>query len=378
MFNITGRQIGLLITTRLIPAGLLLTALSGCRIFGIEDNYSSAAKSRLDSLHVSQASIALFSEEGVLDTLNYGGSDDTTQFQLASIGKILTGTAVLQLVETNMIDLYADINLYLPFPVRTAGHPADPITMHMLLTHTSGIKDNWDIIDREFSSCDTDIDPLPDLLKTCREYLSEDGLWYDRDKNFNSSSPGSKFEYSNMAISLAGLIVQEVTGIDFQQYCRENILNPLEIGGGWNLHPEDNNSISPPTDYSGKKVKTRSGSLTPAGFYTCSASDYARLMSVFINGGTYEQISILSEDSVSLMTERQFENHSYIWHFTGYTYNGEKLLFHNGGFDGIRTGVFISPDFKTGFVILCSGEYDAPFALYELVQMTLDFGRSLK
>ena len=133
-----------------------------------------------------------------------------------------------------------------------------------------------------------------------------------------------------------------------------------------------------PTNYSGSRVKVQSGSRTPAVFYTCSAPDYAKLMTVFLNQGTYEQTEILSQESVALMTEEHFGNHAYILHFPSYTFHSEKILFHTGDFNGIRTGVYISCGSEAGFVILRSGEYDALFALYDLIQITLDFGRELK
>ena len=68
---------------------------------------------------------------------------DSTIFHIASISKLLTGTALMQLWEEGLFDLDDDINNYLPFEIRNPNYPDDPITFRMLLTHTSSINDDW-------------------------------------------------------------------------------------------------------------------------------------------------------------------------------------------------------------------------------------------
>jgi CubicO group peptidase (beta-lactamase class C family) len=70
-----------------------------------------------------------------------------TRFQLASVSKTVTACAIMQQVEQGKLDLDADINSVLPFTVRNPGHPDRPITLRHLLTHSSGIKDNWDLLE---------------------------------------------------------------------------------------------------------------------------------------------------------------------------------------------------------------------------------------
>ena len=70
---------------------------------------------------------------------------DTTVFDLASVSKTATATALMQLCERGVFGLDDDINNSLPFSVRHPGYPSTPITYRMLLTHTSGIVDNWPI-----------------------------------------------------------------------------------------------------------------------------------------------------------------------------------------------------------------------------------------
>ena len=72
--------------------------------------------------------------------------NDNTMFILSSVSKTITATAIMQLWEQNLFDLEEDINNHLPFNVIHPDFPQNLITFKMLLTHTSGIKDNWGVM----------------------------------------------------------------------------------------------------------------------------------------------------------------------------------------------------------------------------------------
>ena len=91
--------------------------------------------------------ITYFKSFGYADIENKEEINEDTIFQIASISKTITGTAAMQLYEKGKLDLDQDINTYLPFKIINPYHPGVPITARMLLTHTSSILDNWDVID---------------------------------------------------------------------------------------------------------------------------------------------------------------------------------------------------------------------------------------
>ena len=72
--------------------------------------------------------------------------DENTMFILSSISKTITATALMQLFENGLFDLDDDIDTYLPFNVNHPDFPIMPITFRMLLTHSSGIRDNWSVM----------------------------------------------------------------------------------------------------------------------------------------------------------------------------------------------------------------------------------------
>ena len=115
------------------------------------------------------------------------------------------------------------VNEYLPFNINHPDYPEVPITFKMLLSHTSGIKDNWNFM--PFYDGDS---PL-ELSYYLNQYLTPGGEFYDNDLNFTDYIPGTSFSYSNIGAALIGLLVEEISGQPFNEYSTENIFEPLEM-----------------------------------------------------------------------------------------------------------------------------------------------------
>ena len=370
----------------ILSISAFMIALSGCSMDNDEERLNQKIESRLNALHVSAASISVFDEGGViwsnafgrLSTAGEQNADEDTIFKLASLTKVITGIAVMQLYERGQIDLDRDVSSYLPFSVRHPGYPETPVTMQMLLTHSSGIRDNWTVIEGDLTSYDPAAKKIPDLSETCTGYFTTDGEWYDEKLNFTGEGPGGITEYSNMGITLAGLIVEEVSGISFEDYCRLNIFVPAGISGGWNLLPQQTANMAHPADYNYDDVAAYTGSAYPAGFYCCSSGDFAALSSIFLNGGLCGGSRLLEKETAELMLRMQSGDFCYIWKPAGFTYDGEHLIHHTGGMAGTRTGVFLSLENRIGAVILTSGEFDFPYTYYDIIKTLIDFGRTRK
>lgn len=358
---------------KLLPVFSLLVTVS-CNLSLFKEDTKTKLYSRLDALGVTKASISIYSNKGPIWTKSYGGANNETIFKLASLSKIITGIAIMQLHEKKLIDINTNINEYLPFEVINQHHPETLITTSMLLNHTSGIKDNWSVITQNLRSYDLNQNPIPGLLETCKEYLSTEGKLYDKNENYFSFNPGDKVEYSNMGYALLGLLVQCVSDLDFKDYCQTYIFSPLDIKGGWNLFPEDTNDMAIPTDFKGKAVSSYVDALYPAGFFSCSSNDFANLMSIFLDNTN----TVLKDETVSFILSRKIADQYYIFKESNFTVNSENLIYHLGGLDGSRTSVFLSKKHNVGFVLLSSGEYDMPMTFYEIVKILIDYGRKIK
>ncbi|MBF8184634.1 beta-lactamase family protein [Nonomuraea sp. K274] len=136
-----------------------------------------------------------------------------TLFILGSINKSFTATALLQLVQQGKVDLRAKLGTYLDgFPAEIA----DTVTVHQLLTHTSGVGRSPIQIgppDPEELAWDTVEEVWEGTLKIIRA----------RPLQF---TPGTKWQYSNDGFTVLGAIVAEVSGQSYYDYVRENVFAP--------------------------------------------------------------------------------------------------------------------------------------------------------
>jgi CubicO group peptidase (beta-lactamase class C family) len=105
---------------------------------------------------------------------------------IGSISKTFTGTAVMQLVERNLIDLDQDVSRYLQFEVRHPAHPAIPLTCRLLMTHRSGIIDG-DAYGAGYACGD----PATALGDWLREYLTPTGRSFKATDSFGDWQPGT-------------------------------------------------------------------------------------------------------------------------------------------------------------------------------------------
>jgi len=133
-----------------------------------------------------------------------------TKFRIGSMTKAFTSMLVMQLVEEKKIDLQAKLSAYLPFYRKDVG---DRVTIHHLLTHTSGIPSYTDDMKRMEAAVR---DPYPPS-EFVAEYCSGD-LQFE---------PGSRFRYDNSGYFILGAVIEAVTGRPYEEVLRERILAPL-------------------------------------------------------------------------------------------------------------------------------------------------------
>lgn len=131
-----------------------------------------------------------------------------TLFRPGSVSKLVTWTAVMQQVEAGRIDLDADVNRYLDF--RIPAYDGQPITMRQIMTHTSGFEEQakYLIVDD------------PKRLMSLGDFVKH---WTPE----RIYAPGTTPAYSNWATTLAGYIVQRVSGMPFDDYVEHRIFTPL-------------------------------------------------------------------------------------------------------------------------------------------------------
>ena len=175
----------------------------------------------LEKYHIPGMVIAIVRDSDIVLAKGYGYADverkvpfdpDSTVIRIASVSKLFTATAVLQLVDRGVLDMHQDINTYLT-RFKVEEWSGKPITLHHLLTHTAGFDDRS--IGKSAWTQESQI-PLGDFLATRLPR--------------RICPPGEVYTYSNFSNALAGFVVEEVAHEDYAAYVRHNILEPLGMG----------------------------------------------------------------------------------------------------------------------------------------------------
>jgi CubicO group peptidase (beta-lactamase class C family) len=282
--------------------------------------------------------------------------DENTKFILSSASKTITATALMQLFQQNLFMLDDDVDNYLPFNISHPLYPEIPITFKMLLSHTSGIKDNWSFM--PFYDGDS---PL-ELSYYLSQYFSPLGEFYDNNLNFTDYAPGTGFSYSNIGAALVGLLVEEISNQSFNEYCIENIFEPLGVSDAyWFLSEIENlNKVASPHEFADGStdslivLENYGYSDYPAGQLRTTSYNLAKFMNLFINDGVHDGVEILSQETIELMKTIHYPDIAYdqglIWYYK--TLNERTLFGHGGSDKGSLTEMFISSSDDIGVVLL--------------------------
>lgn len=249
----------------------------------------------LEKAALSNVSVALVYNNQLVVSRGYGFADQLNGQKLdpslhlirpGSVSKLLTWTAVMQLVEQGLIDVDADINNYLDFTI--SSHPSGPVTMRHLMTHRAGFED-----------------VLRDLMATSPEQLVSNEEWLKRWMPQRVFAVGTVPAYSNYGAALAGYIVERVSKIPFEHYIEQHIFQPLGMKNSSFRQPV-------PDVLAGQIAKIYNGSGTelvpydyispiPAGSLSATAQDMGLFMAAFLTEAKDDAAPLLSARSRDLM-----------------------------------------------------------------------------
>ncbi|HFC11851.1 MAG TPA: class A beta-lactamase-related serine hydrolase, partial [Anaerolineae bacterium] len=229
------------------------------------DELDDFIQTKMQTAHLPGLAACIVRNNQIVWTKGYGWANiqeqtpitPDTLFMLASVSKTVTAVALMQLYDDGLFDLDNDINAYLPFSVRNPNHPDTPITPHMLLTHTSSINDNWDILDTLYVTGDSPIS----LANFCAGYVTSGGTYYDSNNNFHNQAPGTLYSYSNVGAALCGFLAESLSGLSFEQHCQQRLFTPLGMNEtSWHLAGLNVDNLATPYAYA-------NGGYTPYAHY---------------------------------------------------------------------------------------------------------------
>ena len=345
------------------------------------EDFKTYIQEEMEDQDIPALSVLIFNENNIVYE-DYQGSSQIQQnvalkndhlFLLASVSKVVTATALLQLNEDGLFALDDKINDYLSFNVAIPNQNTD-ITFRMLLTHTSGIADGSALDGQYYYGEDSPV-ALGDFLEN---YLTPSGNLYNAGENFYDFEPGSKHEYSNTGNALIGLLVQQISGIDFNEYCKQNIFTPLGMTNtAWRLDEISQTIVQPYNYTNGQFEAIDHYTFTdyPNGGLRSTGRDLFKFISAFVQGGNSNNHQLLDSETIDEMITPQIPSIDNEVGLHLFLMNAENNLWgHDGGEQGAATIMAFNPTTKIGAIILAN-QGDAE--LDEILAEAYKFGLNL-
>lgn len=290
-------------------------------------------------------------------------------FRIASISKSFTTTTLMKLVEEGKVSLDDEVSSLTGFPVQNPQFPETPITVKMLLSHSSSLNDSQGYFTLNALNPATN----PDYAKC-----------------YNNYEPGTAYEYCNFGFNTIGTIIEKLSGVRFDQYVREVVILPLNLTASFNVddlpgatfvplsHPDTTgfaatgkigftisegvyNSIAARLDTAYIMGYT-TPMFSPTGGMKTSARDLARYMIMHMNYGIdpASGVRIISEDNSKLMQTPAIptgDEGGYGLALTRTTnlIKGETMVGHTGSAYGLYSAMYFEPEKKFGIVMMTNG-----------------------
>ena len=309
--------------------------------------------------------------------------------RIASITKLVVAIGVLRLVEEGRLDLDRDVSAWLGWPVRNPAFPDRPITLRLLLSHTSSLRDEIDYA-------------IP--LGTSLQQALADPAAFDPD-----NAPGTYFRYSNLNFPVIASVMERATGERLDALVDRLVLRPLGLDACLNWTTCSDRAIARaiilydaagtpirddlggrrpdcpvlapegrPCDLTDYRAGNNGALFSPQGGLRISVRDLATVGRLLLNGGMHEGRRLLSEDSVGRILAPQ-------WRFDGANGetdhgfycayglasqslpvsvdgcrddlfgDGRSVVGHAGDAYGLRSGLWIDPASGTGIAYLSTG-----------------------
>jgi CubicO group peptidase (beta-lactamase class C family) len=361
---------------RLLGLAVGAALLASCSLFDPYADVDTVIKSRMDAMGAAGLQAGIVKDGKVVWTKNYGYADiasgrlvaDDTIFVLDSVSKTIVGATAMGLVDQGRLDLDADVNTYLPFPVRNPHFPTVPITPRMLLSHKSSIVDNWVLLT---SLYDSQYWSLPIETLTQR-YLdpAAGSPWYSADANFLTTAPGTAASYSNINATLTACIIQRIAGVSFDVYSNSSILAPSGVAtGSWFLTGLPADKLATPYDFNSVPATQFYAAFWPAGTYRTTALEFAKFWGMLSNDGVASDgTRVLAAGTVAKMMQSPFVDDRHCLSLEKLSVNGKTLYGHFGDAVTTRTGAYFDPDAHVGIFYLATGNFDYPYARLELLK----------
>lgn len=247
--------------------------------------------------------------------------NDSSMFQLASVSKVITATAVLMLIEREMIDIEKPFTFYFPdFPYRN-------VTVKQMLSHRSGLPNYLYALNKE-------------IYQPGYKMSNNDMYTYLKIKNPKAYlRPNTRFNYSNTNYALLALLVEKISGKPFQQFLKEELFEPLGMKHTRTIKDIDlnANNVTKPYDQRWKPVD-----FDASDYVLGDKSIYSTPYDLFLFSEALYQNKIIKQETQALAysaysKEKKLSNYGLGWRIKDFKDPIKKEVYHNGWWHGYRS-----------------------------------------
>jgi len=319
--------------------------------------------------------IAIVKDGEVVLTKGYGvkkiatedAVDEHTTFAIASNSKAFTATALALLVEEGAIAWDAPVIDYLPWFRMSDPYVTEEMTVRDLLVHRSGLA---------LGAGDLMWWPESDFT---REEIARQLRYLPLETSFRSA-----YAYDNVLYSVAGVLIEEVTGMEWEDFIDKRILEPMDMDDTSTRHSEVIEGTNVATSHAEVEGVVRpvrpflADNTNPAGGLNSSAADMAKWMIVQLDSGRVDEGNRLFSrkttkelwtpvtpisvyDAPPELQPLQHDFDSYALGFRVRDYRDVKIVTHTGGLPGFVSRLTLVPDIKLGVMVLTNQESGAAF-----------------
>jgi len=306
----------------------------------------------LEAYDIAGAAVSVVKDGTLFFAKGYGYADvdekkcvvaDETLFRIGSISKLFVWTAIMQLVEQGKLDLNADINTYLTdFTIPDTYDK--PVTLAHLMTHTAGFEEH-----------------VIGLFARDKERLLPLGEILAQELPARVRRPGDVASYSNHGTGIAAYIVEQTSGLTWDEYAEQKILAPLGMEQTTFRQPVPGPlAATASKGYSYRGGEFHEGDfeyipLAPVGAAGATATDLANFMIAHLQRGQFGDTSILDSATVRQMHGALFRHTPDVnpmsHGFIDMSMNGQWVIGHGGSTLMFHSTMALLPEHGVGLFV---------------------------
>lgn len=268
------------------------------------NHISKNTKNKIDSTYnsllkkhkIAGASIAIIDSGKIVYSTGYGFSDkeneikatDETVYRIGSITKSFTALSVIQLHQNEKLDYKKTLSTYIPeFFIKNNNGVKQDIFIDNIMSHTAGLP--CDIFNGFFATNPPDNDWIIEQLKY----------------QYTIAPANFVMAYSNIGYSLLGKLIEETSGVSYEEYLNQNIFNPIEMSSSYVFFDSIKNHTLSECYMGGKLVTEPLIRDVSAGLIHSNVLDMSNYILMYLNNGKFNENQILSEELLDEMRRDQ-------------------------------------------------------------------------